>query len=258
MASKIRLDELLVSQHEIVSLEIARSLIMNFQVLVNDQKITKPGTLVDPAQKIRILNGPKQYVSRGAEKLKGAHKAFGISFQDQVVLDVGISTGGFTDYCLQNGAKTVFGIDVGYGQLAMKLQLDPRVFLAERINARTLTMTQLQELTSHKRPDLLPDLQNINRIVMDLSFISCLQVLPAIKTLVTPEAQYIILVKPQFESERHEIPEGGIIEDAHSREQILKRVEKGLILQGFTIQGRIVSPIQGTKGNYEYFLLLTS
>jgi 23S rRNA (cytidine1920-2'-O)/16S rRNA (cytidine1409-2'-O)-methyltransferase len=258
MSTKQRLDQLLVNHHGISSLEIAQSLIMTGQVLVGNNKVMKSGTLIDPKLPIRLLKSLSRYVSRGAEKLQGAHKTFGLTLEDAVVLDIGISTGGFTDYCLQNGAKTVFGIDVGYGQVAMKIQQNPRVAIAERVNARSLTYETLFELINRHRPELCSDIEKISLVVMDLSFISCIQVLPAIKSLVSPNTTFCILVKPQFESNRHEINEGGIVRDPIIREQILERVKSQLLDLGFKIHASMESPLQGAKGNYEYFLWLSS
>ncbi|NBV41777.1 TlyA family RNA methyltransferase [bacterium] len=250
---KIRLDKLLVDNAHVPTREKAQFLIMTGQVLVNDQKITKSGQMVKTDSRIRLLSELPRYVSRGGDKMAGAFAAFGFPIEDRTALDVGISTGGFTDFLLQHGAKQVVGVDVGYGQVDLKIRRDPRVAMIERVNIRSLTRSQLHEamITNQYATEWL---DAIDLVVMDVSFISVLKVLPAVRNLV-PAGDYIILVKPQFEAERDEVGKGGIIKDEALIDAIVQRVIDG-VADLFSIQDRCLSPLKGTKGNQEVFLWL--
>jgi len=254
---KNRLDTLLVQNHDIPSREIAQALIMTGKVIVNNEKVTKPGTMIKNDAEIQLLSQKTTYVSRGGDKLAGAHQVFQFSIHNRIVLDAGISTGGFTDYLLQHGAKAVIGIDVGYGQVAHKIATDPRVIVIERSNIRQITPQDISDIVSKKSPHLSCIDTDISLVVMDLSFISVRKVIENVSTLVTKNADYIILIKPQFEGEKHQIGKGGIVRDDATRQEILTNVKIDLEAMGFKIQAFCDSPITGTKGNQEYFFHLT-
>ncbi len=245
---KERLDKLLVQRHMAQSREKAQELIAEGRVLVGHIPASKSGSWVRLDVDVQVTSIGPHYVGRGANKLVGAHEAFGFSVAGRVAMDVGISTGGFTDYLLQQGASKVVGIDVGYGQLDFRLRQDPRVVLLERTNAR-----QLKTETLHQAMGAF--VSQIDLVVMDLSFISVTKVLPHIATLVQPASDFVILIKPQFEAERHEVGKGGIISDEALRQRIFSRVEAALS-DTFVLQDRCDSPISGTKGNREAFFWL--
>ncbi len=224
----------------------AQALIMSGFVLVDDQKITKSGHMVADDADIRILREFPTYVSRGGDKLQGAWKAFQFLIEGRVCLDVGLSTGGFTDFLLRNGAKLVFGVDVAYGEVDFSLRNNSKVVLVERTNARTLTRAMLGR----------EEADDISLVVMDVSFISVTKVLPAIQKIARPDADYVILIKPQFEAEKGQVGKGGIIRDPAIHDQILKNVTEKLENLGFLVTKSCESPILGGKGNKEFFFLL--
>ncbi|MSR88072.1 MAG: TlyA family RNA methyltransferase [Candidatus Margulisbacteria bacterium] len=200
------------------------------------------------------------YVSRGGDKLAGAHEIFKFDIQDKVALDVGVSTGGFMDFLLKNGARCAMGIDVGYGDVDYQLRIDPRVVLFERTNARLVTRDMLLthrgwkgKALKENAADLLSD---ISLVVMDVSFISILTILPAILPLISPSSALVLLVKPQFEAKREDVGPGGIIRDPAIHQSILDRIDTKVRDMGLTILGQCDSPILGTKGNKEFFLYL--
>jgi 23S rRNA (cytidine1920-2'-O)/16S rRNA (cytidine1409-2'-O)-methyltransferase len=251
---KIRLDNLLLSRDLVISLNQAAALIMSGHVLVDEMKINKCGQIISTEAKIRILKKIPKYVSRGGEKLEGAHKSLNFEIKDKVALDIGISTGGFTDYLLQNEAKLVFGVDVSYGIVDNKIRTNKKVVLIERKNARYLSKEDLEK-SIKKRPEILPLLNNISLVVMDVSFISVTKILPIIKELVSKDADYIILIKPQFEAPRELVGEKGIIKDPQIQQEIINTVEQKLA-SSFKLIKKCPSPIQGTKGNKEFFFCL--
>src|SRR5882757_1341652 len=246
---KVRLDKLLVDQGHAASRERAQALILAGRVLVDEQRIDKPGTSISVAAVIRLLGSDLKYVSRGGLKLEHAIAHWSISLTGLPCLDIGASTGGFTDCMLQNGAQTVLAIDTGYGQIAQKLRDDPRVTLLERTNARLLARGEL--LTpAHPPPAFL---------AMDVSFISATLVLPAvISALSTPQTPWqgeaVILVKPQFEAGRENIGKGGIVRDPKARQAAIDRVRTCVLVQPGSAIEIIDSPIQGMEGNHEYLL----
>ncbi len=250
-----RIDHYLLESGLTPSLAKAQALIMSGVVLVDDKCVDKCGQEIALPATVRLKKNETPYVSRGGEKLAGAQNAFGFSCEGRVALDVGVSTGGFTDFLLQSGAAFVFGIDVGYGQLDFRIRQDERVFVLERCNARLLTKPQLAQKLS-KNSHLLSYLDHIDLVVMDLSFISVTKVLPVVKTWVDPHSEYVVLIKPQFEAERDWVGEGGIIRDPEVRERVILSVMERLIALGFMIKGRCDSPILGAKGNHEFFLWL--
>lgn len=242
---KQRLDKLLVDRGLAASRERAQALILAGKVLVNDQKLDKAGAQVGPDSSIRLLGEDLKYVSRGGLKLERALDHWNINASGQVCLDVGASTGGFTDCLLQRGAARVIAIDTGYGQMDFKLRQDPRVRLFEKTNARYLTREQLGE----------PD----DFIAMDVSFISATLVLPAvIAAAFPPESragrQIVVLVKPQFEAGREHVGKGGIVRDEGAQVAAVEKVRSTIKAMGAVRTDVIDSPILGAEGNREFLL----
>ncbi|NVN91882.1 MAG: TlyA family rRNA (cytidine-2'-O)-methyltransferase [Desulfuromonadales bacterium] len=242
MAGKERLDKLMLARGLAPSREKAQALIMAGQALVNDRVVDKAGQQVAIDAEIRIRGEQLPYVSRGGLKLKKALDQFGIEVNGLVALDVGASTGGFTDCLLQAGAARVFAVDVGYGQLAWKLQQDPRVVSMERVNIRYLTPEQLGG-----EPELA---------VIDASFISLSKVLPSTVLLLKPGSRIIALIKPQFEVGRGEVGKGGIVRDPTAHEKAVDGVRQAARNLGLTVSGLCDSPITGADGNREFLILL--
>ena len=211
-------------------------------VLVGDRPVTKPGAEVPADAEVRLRTADSPYVSRGGEKLAGALDAFGLAVRGLVALDVGASTGGFTDCLLQRGARRVIALDVGYGQLAWKLRQDPRVVVIERTNARHLT------------PALLPEAPDL--AVIDVSFISLATVLPAVAGVLAPRGAIIALVKPQFEVGRGRVGKGGVVRAPALRAEAVAGVRAVAERLGFTVRGEAESVLPGPKGNREVFLWL--
>ena len=243
-AGKSRIDVLLVDRSLVQSRERARALILAGRVLVNEQKIDKPGTAVDPGAAIRLLGDDMPYVSRGGLKLQGALDHWTINVAARACLDVGASTGGFTDCLLQRGAAHVTAIDTGFGQIAMKLRNDPRVHLVERTNARFLSPGALAE---HGMPAL-------TLLVMDVSFISATLLLEPVFAAAPALNEAVILVKPQFEAGRENIGKGGIVRDPEVRKKAVERVSTAIVELGWKVKETIESPITGAEGNTEFLL----
>ena len=246
---KIRLDKLLVDQGHAASRERAQALILAGRVLVDEQRVDKPGTPVIEGAAIRLLGTDLKYVSRGGLKLEHALAHWSIDLTGLACVDIGASTGGFTDCMLQSGAATVLAVDTGYGQIAQKLRDDPRVTLRERTNARLLTPGEL----------LTVDGPTPAFLSMDVSFISATLVLPAVLgALSTLEQRWqgtaVILVKPQFEAGRQNVGKGGIVRDPEARKQAIERVRECAVEQGGMDIEVIDSPIHGMEGNHEYLL----
>jgi 23S rRNA (cytidine1920-2'-O)/16S rRNA (cytidine1409-2'-O)-methyltransferase len=238
----MRLDQLVHERGLAPSRERARRLIMAGSVLVGERPVTKPGQAVPGDAPVRLRGADSPYVSRGGEKLAGALEAFVIDVRDRVALDVGASTGGFTDCLLQRGARRVFAVDVGYGQLAWRLRSDPRVVVMERTNARALAPGDLAE-----RPDLA---------VLDVSFISLTLVLPPVVATLAPAATLVALVKPQFEVGRARVGKGGVVRDPAARADAVAGVRAAAAALGLAVQGQVDSALPGPKGNREVFLWL--
>ena len=255
-SKKQRLDDLVLAKGLASSLKEAQALIMSGQIIVDNQKFTHVGQLIEGAQHLRCLRKNPRFVSRSGEKLAGALIDFNISVKDRVALDIGISTGGFTDCLLQNKAKHVFGVDVSYGLTDYRLQQDPRVTLLERQNARHLRLEDLYS-AAERHHDLVPQPSEISLVVMDVSFISICKVLPTLSQFLSKKTEYICLVKPQFEAKREEVPSGGIINDQDLRRKIIDRIYTQLHSHQFTIHSETESKIQGSKGNQEAFLCLS-
>ena len=237
----MRLDILLLERGLIQSQEQAQRIIRAGRVFVGDRRIDKPGRQFPPDAAIRIKELPR-YVGRGGEKLKGALQAFNLDVSGMVVLDVGSSTGGFTDCLLQAGARRVYCLDVGKGQLAWKLRQDPRVIVKEGINARYLTGEDLPEA-----PDT---------ITLDISFISLKKVLPACIGLLKAEGRILALIKPQFEAERSEVKRGGVVRDPEIHRRVIEEIGELAVKQGLTVLGVSQSVLSGPAGNKEFFILL--
>ena len=239
LKNKMRLDEYLVENEYFENLEIAKRQIMVGNVIVNEQKIDKPGEMIslDKIKSIRIKEKDIPFVSRGGLKLEEAIKVFKLNFKDKIILDIGASTGGFTDCSLQNGAKFVYAIDVGTNQLDWKLRNDGRVKSIENKHINDLEKRDLSD--------------DIDIIVMDISFISIKKVLYKIKELLKENGFAIFLIKPQFEAEKNEINKG-IVDNLNVHKRVINEViEEAKIYQLF-LENLTISPIKGTKGNIEY------
>ena len=235
---KIRLDQLVFDLGMTESRERAKTTIMSGLVFVNGQRVDKPGTAVDPSSKIEIHGEAIPFVSRGGFKLDKALRVFPVDPAGKICLDCGASTGGFTDVLLQHGAKKVYSVDVGYGQLAWKLRMDERVINLERTNLRYVTEEQIPE--------------PIELAVMDVSFISIRLVIPAVHRLLLPDADYICLIKPQFEAGREEVGKKGVVRDSAVHEHLVREILDFAQAEGFSVFGLDYSPIKGPEGNIEY------
>jgi 23S rRNA (cytidine1920-2'-O)/16S rRNA (cytidine1409-2'-O)-methyltransferase len=240
---KIRIDRLLVDRGIVESRERGQALILAGQVLVNGRKQDKAGVLVPEDAEVRLLGETLRYVSRGGLKLEGALRAFDLSVNGLVALDVGASTGGFTDCLLQHGAVKVYAVDVGYGQLAWKIRQDPRVKVIERTNIREMD------------PAVIPE--PVDLVVIDASFISLEKVVPPVMKFLKPGARLVALIKPQFEVGREHVGKGGIVRDESARAAAVERVSSFISGLGFDLSGVIPSPIAGQDGNLEFLLLAT-
>lgn len=242
---KNRLDQLLVDQGFFSSRSRAQAAILEGSVFVNGKKIEKAGSLFSPDAAIEVKGKPHPYVSRGGVKLEKALDDFKIEVKGKIALDVGVSTGGFTDCLLQRGAKKVYAVDVGYGQLAWELRKNPRVKVFERTNVRYLKLENIGLQTS-----------DISFCTIDVSFISLSKVLPAVYNLLAEEAEVLALIKPQFEAKREQVGKGGIVKDEKVRREVVEKVKAEAKALGFEAKGIIQSPITGADGNVEFFVYL--
>lgn len=233
----MRLDEYLFKNGYTISRAKAQDIILAGCVFVNDIKVTSKSQNIKDTDKIDIIQ-KRKYVSRAGDKLEKAFLEFGISVKDKICLDIGASTGGFTDCLLQNGAKKVYALDVGHNQLVYKLRNDKRVISIEDFNAKDIKKEMFEECPSV--------------IVSDVSFISITKIAPIIYREFEDLEFWISLIKPQFEAEKSEIPKGGIIRDDILRENIVSKAIKKIEEIGFKEINRTISPIKGTKGNIEY------
>jgi len=238
---KERLDTYLVAQGHYPSREKARAAIMAGLVLVDGVKIDKAGTPVQPQAGITLLGGGLKYVSRGGLKLEKAIACFQLDLAGKRVLDVGASTGGFTDCALQNGAVKVYAVDVGYGQLDWRLRQDPRVVVLERVNARYLTRTEIPEA--------------VDLITIDVSFISLEKILPALMPLLAEEGCIAALIKPQFEAGRDQVGKKGVVRDPAAHREVTARILAAAAAMGLYCHGLTYSPVTGPEGNIEYLAL---
>ncbi len=237
-----RLDVLLVEKGIAGDLKKARAVILSGVVLIEEQRVDKPGTLIDSTARIRIKSEENRFVSRGGLKLEAALGEFETQPGEKVCLDLGASTGGFTDCLLQHGARKVYALDVGSGQLHWNLQQDPRVVVHDSFNVRFL------------EPSMIDDPVDLS--VIDVAFISLRLIFPRLKLF--PSAEIIALVKPQFEARREEVGPGGIIQDRQLQREIVDRVKEAAVNEGLTLISEVPSPLKGQKGNQEYFLFLRS
>lgn len=238
MAEKKRLDHRMQDDNSAFSKRQIQSWIMQGKVKVDGKVVTKPGILVSQdAVLVYDIQEPK-YVSRAGFKLEKALEHFGIDVQGLTAMDAGISTGGFTDCLLQKGAKKIFGVDVGYGQLHEKIRNDPRVVVFERTNLRELTQATIG--------------QQVDLVTLDLSFISVLKVMGAVNEILKPDGALVVLIKPQFEARKEEVGRGGIIKDAKIHQEVIQRVVSGVESFGYTNRGVTESPIEGATGNKEF------
>ena len=242
MTDKIRLDVLLVDRRLFDSRERARRFIMTGNVLVNDQRVDKAGALVAIDADIRLLGSDMPFVSRGGLKLQKALDTFSIDLDGKIAADIGASTGGFTDCMLQRGARKVYAIDVGYGQLAWTLRNDPRVVCMERTNIRNVT------------PDMIGE--SLNFASIDVSFISLDKVLPVVFNLIVDGADVVALIKPQFEAGREKVGKHGVVRDPTVHIDVINNVIVSARSIGFSIGGLTFSPIKGPEGNIEYLIRL--
>lgn len=242
MADKERLDVLLVQQGLATSRELAKAYIMAGNVYVNGMKEDKAGTKINLDAPLEVRGGQMKYVSRGGYKLEKAIDSFGIQLEDTVCLDIGASTGGFTDCMLQNGAKKVYSIDVGYGQFAWKLRTDPRVVCLEKTNVRYVTDEQV------------PDAGDFASI--DVSFISLTKVMPAVLGVMGELGQLVCLIKPQFEAGRDKVGKKGVVKDINVHKEVIEKIVDFAFEQNLGILGLSYSPIKGPEGNIEYLIYL--
>lgn len=242
--SKQRIDQILVDRGFADCRDKAQRMLMAGEVLVSDKVIDKPSTLITIDEPIRLKN-QQTFVSRGGTKLASALLEFMIDVEDRVAIDVGASTGGFTDCLLQNGARQVFAIDVAYGVLAWSVRQEPRVIVLERTNIRHLAKLPLNE------EEITP---RANLAVIDTSFISLKLVLPATLNLLENDADIIALVKPQFEAKKTEVEQGGVVSDPQIHQRILKEIVVCAQKLKLQLRGLILSPIRGPAGNREFLL----
>ena len=239
---KDRLDVLLVSQGRATSREKAKAVIMAGNVLVNGQREDKAGTMIDVKAEITVKGGQLKYVSRGGLKLEKAMSHFDLTLEGRVCMDVGASTGGFTDCMLQNGAVKVYSVDVGHGQLDWKLRNDPRVVCMEKTNIRYVTPEQIEEPAAF--------------VSIDVSFISLTKVLPPVRELMTKDGEIVCLIKPQFEAGREKVGKKGVVRDPKVHEEVIEKVIDFASTIGLESRELEFSPIKGPEGNIEYLLHL--
>jgi 23S rRNA (cytidine1920-2'-O)/16S rRNA (cytidine1409-2'-O)-methyltransferase len=242
MADRCRLDQLLMDKGLVGSRTRARAVIMAGKVLVDDQPCDKPGSRVDPGADIRMKIPDHPYVSRGGLKLEKALAAFPVDVTDKICLDIGASTGGFTDCLLRFKAGHVFAVDVGYGQLAWSLRNDPRVTVIERTNIRHLAWETIG--------------RQVDLVVADTSFISLKTVIPAAEQFMGENTRVIALIKPQFEAGKNHIGKGGVVKDPEIRKQVVTDLSQFFSDRGYSVQGVVPSPVPGPKGNTEFLIYL--
>lgn len=240
MSEKLRLDVAVYQRGLADSREKAKALVMAGQVYLNGQKELKGGAVVKPDDKIEVRGSTNPFVSRGGLKLQKAADKFGIDLADCVCMDIGASTGGFTDCMLQHNAKKVYSIDVGYGQLAWKLRTDERVVNMERTNFRYVTHEQIPE--------------DVDFASVDVSFISLKIILPVMCALLKDEGQAVCLIKPQFEAGRENIAKKGVVRDPKVHENVVESIVEFALQNGFSVLNLDYSPIKGPEGNIEYLM----
>lgn len=238
------MDDIVCELHPEYSKNVVQSFIIQGKVLVEGQQVTKAGAQVKGGLKVELIAEVPKYVCRAGVKLEAAFRKWDIDVAGKVALDAGLSTGGFTDCLLQEGAARVYGVDVGRGQVAEKLRQDGRLIPMEKFNLRHLTAADLPEA--------------VDIVTLDLSFISVLKVLPAVCEVLKPGGQMVVLVKPQFEAGKDKVSSGGVVKDATVRQEVVDGVVAGVEAAGFEGHGLIESPIKGAVGgNTEYLALFT-
>ncbi|MFQ5683927.1 MAG: TlyA family RNA methyltransferase [Candidatus Binatia bacterium] len=242
MGKRERLDKVLVERGLVASRKEGQSRILAGEILLNGRPICKAGSLVEPSAAIRIRGKPTPYVSRGGTKLEKALNHFRVKVEGRIALDAGASTGGFTDCLLAHGARRVYAVDVGYGQLAWKLRIDPRVLTLEKTNIRYL---ESQELPHP------PQLATI-----DVSFISLRLVLPRVKELLVPKGEILALIKPQFEVGKGKVGKGGVVRCYEDQIRVIKEIKETATSLNLKVKGVTESPLTGPKGNKEFFIYL--
>ena len=241
---KCRLDQLLLDRDMVADLKEARARILAGEVIVNEQRLDKCGQRVDSTAQVRLRSRKgRTFVSRGGQKLDYALETQGVSVGDTVCLDLGASTGGFTDCLLKRGARSIYAVDVGYGLLDWRLRTDQRVINLERTHAGQLTATHLPE--------------PIDFVCADLSFTSLENIIPKVIWCLKPQSRGAFLIKPQFEAEKHEIGPGGIVTDASVHQRVCIQIERYISTLGFVDLHCVQSPIKGAKGNTEFVLVCT-
>ena len=240
MKSKIRVDRLLVERGLAESREKAQALLLAGQILVGGQKAAKAGQLVQPDAVVAVVGPVLQYVGRGGLKLEAALDRFAVGVRDAVCLDVGSSTGGFTDCLLQRGARRVYAVDVGTGQLDWRLRQDPRVVVRERTNARYLAWDAIGEA--------------VDLVTCDVSFISVTLILPALAQFLHPGSRMVVLAKPQFEAGREQVGKGGIVRDPRVHQEVVEKVSRAVQSLGFEQVEAMESPVLGAEGNREFLV----
>ena len=242
MSKKIRLDVAVFERGYAPSREKAKAIIMAGQVYVNNQKVDKAGTEIKEDDVLEVRGATLKYVSRGGLKLEKAMQEFPIDLNGKICMDVGASTGGFTDCMLMNGAVKVYSIDVGYGQLAWKLRCDERVVNLEKTNFRYVTDEQVKD--------------KIDFASVDVSFISLKHILPNLNTLLQENGQAVCLIKPQFEAGKEKVGKKGVVRDKEVHSEVVKSVIEMALQNGFSVEGLQFSPIKGPEGNIEYLIYL--
>ena len=242
MSNKTRLDVLLVERGFAPTRQKAQAIIMAGSVFVAGQRVDKPGTAVANEAELEVRGHTLRYVSRGGLKLEKAMQLFPIKLENTVCMDIGASTGGFTDCMLQSGASKVYSVDVGYGQLAWQLRTDPRVVNLERTNARYLTREQIPE--------------EIDFFSVDVSFISLKIILPAVRPLLKDGGKAVCLIKPQFEAGREKVGKKGVVRDKAVHEEVVQMICDFAVENGYSVLGLTFSPVKGPEGNIEYLVFL--
>lgn len=242
MAKKIRLDVAVFERGYAPSREKAKAIIMAGQVFVNNQKVDKAGTEIKEDDILEVRGSTLKYVSRGGLKLEKAMQKFPISLNGKICMDVGASTGGFTDCMLMNGAVKVYSIDVGYGQLAWKLRCDERVVILERTNFRYVTQEQIKDL--------------VDFASVDVSFISLSHILPNLHKFLSENGEAVCLIKPQFEAGKDKVGKKGVVRDADVHIEVVNKVLSLALENGFSAEGLEFSPVKGPEGNIEYLVYL--
>ena len=235
---------MMVKRELVESREKARALIMSGRVLVNSRRIDKPSAMIEQASDISIKGKVSPFVSRGGEKLEEALSRFSIEVEGKIAFDVGASTGGFTDCLLQRGARRVYALDVGYGQLAWKLRIDPRVVPIERQNVRYI------------KEDTIPE--KVDLITIDVSFISLKKVIPAVLPLLNRPGEIVCLIKPQFEVGKGEVGKKGLVKEPEKHRRVIEEISSFARELNLLVNGVIESPIMGQEGNREFFIYLTN